>query len=91
MAKRRNPGTGARATSTTPLADSQSKAYRYQDGYAAPTAEDRADAAILAAAAALGFRLAVRCTRCGQWLVAAESVRSCMGPVCRARVSGAAI
>jgi hypothetical protein len=64
----------------------QSKAYRHQDGYAAPTAEDRADTAVLAAAEALGYRLAVRCTRCGQWVVSDKSVAAHMGPVCRAKV-----
>jgi hypothetical protein len=49
------------------------------------TAEDRADAAALAAAEARGFRLATRCLRCGQWLVAPSSVRAHLGPVCRAK------
>lgn len=61
-------------------------AYRRQDGYTAPTADDRADAAVLVAAAERGFRLAVQCVRCGQWLVAAQSVRAHLGPVCRTKV-----
>jgi hypothetical protein len=47
--------------------------------------EDRADEKVLAAASERGYRLAIQCTRCGQWLVAAESVRRHMGPVCRAK------
>jgi hypothetical protein len=47
------------------------------------TPDDRADTAILAAAEALGYRLAVQCTECGQWLVADQSVRLHIGPVCR--------
>jgi hypothetical protein len=47
------------------------------------TPDDRADTAIVAAAEALGYRLAVRCTECGQWLVAEQSVRLHVGPVCR--------
>jgi len=49
------------------------------------TAEDRADLAVLEAAAQRGFRLATRCIRCGQWLVAPTSVRAHLGPVCRTR------
>jgi hypothetical protein len=65
----------------------KSNGHRRQDGYAAPTAEDRADTAVLAAAAQRGFRLAVQCLRCGQWVVAHESVAAHMGPVCRAKVA----
>lgn len=52
------------------------------------TPEDRADIDLLISAAERGFRLAVRCTRCGSWLVAMSSVRAHMGPVCRAKVVG---
>ncbi|BCQ09662.1 hypothetical protein JMUB5695_03112 [Mycobacterium heckeshornense] len=58
---------------------------RRQDGYAAPTAEERAEQRVLAAAYRLGYRLAVQCVRCGQWLVAERSVRDHIGPVCRTR------
>ena len=51
------------------------------------TPEDRADTAILAAAEALGYRLAVRCTECGQWLVSEQSVRLHIGPKCRERIT----
>ena len=67
----------------------KSNGHRRQDGYAAPTAEDRADAAVLAAASERGYRLAVQCTRCGQWVVAHQSVAAHMGPVCRAKVATA--
>lgn len=50
------------------------------------TAEDRADFDVLVAAHERGYRLAVQCTRCGQWLVALKSVATHMGPVCRAKV-----
>lgn len=49
--------------------------------------EDKADAAVLAAARERGFRLAVRCNRCGQWVVAAESVAWHLGPVCRRKLA----
>jgi hypothetical protein len=49
------------------------------------TAEDRHEQKILEEAARLGYRLATRCSRCGQWVVARTSVRLHMGPVCRAK------
>jgi len=57
----------------------------HHDPHEPLTAEDRADLAVLEAAAQRGFRLATRCIRCGQWLVAPSSVRAHLGPVCRAR------
>jgi hypothetical protein len=62
-------------------------AYRRQDGWAAPTPEDRADLDVLIAAAERGFRLATRCTRCSKWVVSRESVMAHMGPVCRAKAA----
>jgi uncharacterized protein DUF6011 len=49
------------------------------------TAEDRADLDVLIAAAERGFRLATRCRRCNQWLVAPSSIRAHMGAVCRSK------
>lgn len=83
--QRRSPDQPVRATSTTPLASRQFTPPWHHDHHEPPTPEDRADAAVVAAAAARGFRLATRCLRCGQWLVAAESVRTHLGPVCRAK------
>ncbi|KAA1243634.1 hypothetical protein F0Q45_25495 [Mycobacterium simiae] len=51
------------------------------------TAEDRADLDVLIAAAERGYRLATRCLRCGQWLVAPSSVRRHLGPVCAAKAA----
>jgi hypothetical protein len=83
---RRNPGAPARATSTTPLADTKSIAHRRQDGFAAPGAEDRADAEVIEAARARGFKLAVPCRVCGRMLTARQSVDVFVGPVCASRV-----
>jgi hypothetical protein len=62
--------------------------YRPQDGYAAPTAEDRREAALLAEAAELGYRLATVCMDCGHWLANPVSVAAHRGPRCRARNGG---
>ena len=90
---RRSPGSEARATSTTTTvatADSI-RLHRPQDGYAAPSAEDRREAGLLAELRDLGYQPATRCTRCGQWVVAAKSVALHMGPVCRAKTAEAVV
>lgn len=48
-------------------------------------AEDRADLAVLLAAAERGYRLATRCLDCGHWLVNQRSVLAHRGPRCRAK------
>jgi hypothetical protein len=66
--------------------DTHTNAYEFTAAPHEPvTAEDRREAAILAEAAELGYRLAVQCRCCGSWLVADRSVREFIGPVCRAR------
>lgn len=76
------------ALSTTPLVVTDSSVRPHNHPKHEPvTAEDRYEAALLAEAAELGYRLAVRCTRCNQWVVAAESVAAHMGPVCRSRTA----
>jgi hypothetical protein len=66
----------------------QSNGHRRQDGYAAPTAEDRAEAAAVAAVQAFGYSIAVRCLDCGHWLANPASVSAHRGPRCRARKEG---
>jgi len=61
--------------------------HRPQDGYQAPTSEDRRETALLAEAAELGYRLAVTCVDCGHWLANPVSVASHRGPRCRARAA----
>lgn len=71
---------------TTPMAEFTAPWGR--DPHEPLTPEDRADIDVLVAAAERGFRLATRCLRCNQWLVAPSSVRTHLGPVCRAKASG---
>ena len=98
MRKRSSPAVSDRATTrdnTTAghhTADScDSSLHRPQDGYAAPSAEDRREAGLLAELRDLGYQPATRCTRCGQWVVAAKSVALHMGPVCRAKSAAEAV
>jgi hypothetical protein len=59
--------------------------HRREDGYAAPTVEDRDDTAVLAAAFERGYRIAVQCIDCGHWLTNPVSVAAFRGPRCRAK------
>jgi formylmethanofuran dehydrogenase subunit E len=83
--KRRSRAPQDPAPSTTPLATPHSSVHQAEDGYSAPTPDDRLDAEVVAAAKERGFSIAVRCSRCNQWVVAAKSVALHMGPVCRAK------
>ena len=89
--KRRNRAQMDPAASTTPIASCESTAYRPQDGYQAPSAQDRLDAQVIAAARERGFSIAVRCSRCNQWVVAAKSVAAHLGPVCQAKRAAGAV
>lgn len=76
------PAGNRAATTNINYTANQSIAPWEQDWNEPLTADDRADFDVLIAAAERGFRLAVRCTRCGQWLVARKSVAAHIGPVC---------
>ncbi|MCB1265047.1 MAG: hypothetical protein KDB56_10750 [Mycobacterium sp.] len=88
---RKRPAVSDRATSTTTTLHPESSLHHRQDGYSAPTPDDRLDAEVIDAAKARGFAIAVRCTRCGQWVVAAKSVAAHLGPVCRAKLDAEAV
>ncbi|WP_369828014.1 DUF6011 domain-containing protein [Mycobacterium sp. 852002-51163_SCH5372311] len=82
------PAANGAATSTAKGSDDFTAPWRH-DLHEPLTAEDRADLNVLIAAAERGFRLATRCCRCNQWIVAPSSVRAHMGPVCRAKAGAA--
>lgn len=86
---RRSPGSKARATSTTAtVATADSILYRAEDGYQAPTAAERREAELLAELEALGYTVAVSCTRCGHALTDPKSIaRGHIGPKCRAKLA----
>ena len=75
------------ASTTTPIVTADPTALPGYQRHEPITAQDRHEAAVLAAAAELGYRLSTRCLRCGHWIVAPKSVAAHMGPVCRARVA----
>ncbi|MGC5246434.1 DUF6011 domain-containing protein [Gordonia sp. DT219] len=51
-------------------------------------ADDREETKFIAEAHERGYRLAVRCTVCGHWLVQADSVAAHVGPQCRGKAVG---
>lgn len=73
-----------RATATKPTT-AQLSAYRPEDGYAAPTAEDRYEHWLIAEAKAHGYRLSVACLDCRRPLTHPVSVAHRRGRTCRAR------
>jgi len=86
--KNSRPADNRAATTDTTLYR-QSNGYRRQDGYAAPTPEDRREAAVLAEAAAMGYRLSVQCLDCRNWLTNPVSVAAHRGAKCRAKAAAA--
>lgn len=59
--------------------------HRPEDGYAAPSAAERHEAALLAELAELGYGITVPCLVCRRPLTSARSLRSHVGPTCSAR------
>ena len=53
------------------------------DGYQPVAAEDRREAELLAELSARGYRVAVKCRRCGTWCTAERSVSEHLGSYCR--------
>ncbi len=84
---RRNPGTKSRATSTTPIADTQFTAHRRQDGFTAPAAEERRADALLAEVKALGYGITMPCLICGHPLTSPRSLARLVGPKCAAKLA----
>jgi hypothetical protein len=81
------PAGTERQSSGGAASNHHSTGHRRQDGYTAPTGEDRREAQVIAEAKALGYRLAIRCTECGHWLASPRSVELHMGPVCRGKAA----
>ncbi|MDQ1304723.1 MAG: hypothetical protein QG671_550 [Actinomycetota bacterium] len=59
--------------------------YRRQDGFAAPTAEERTVAQAAAVLKAAGYGIAMRCLDCGHPITSAASLARLRGPKCAAK------
>ena len=82
---RRSPGVETRATSTPPSDITNFSLYRAVDGFVAPTADGRREAALLAELRTLGYGITGPCLMCRRPLTAARSLETHVGPVCAAR------
>ena len=91
MKRRNRPGNPGAATSTPPSADFDSSLHRPEDGYAAPTAEDRREARLRAELQELGYGITVPCLVCRHPLTAAKSLARHVGPKCAAKSAAAAV
>ena len=77
---------GDPAQFTPPSDTANSSLYRAEDGYLAPTADERREAALLAEVRTLGYGITVPCLMCRRPLTAPRSLVSHVGPVCAARM-----
>jgi hypothetical protein len=59
--------------------------HRAQDGYAAPSADDRREAELLAELKARGFGITLPCLVCRRPLTSPRSLQMRVGPVCATR------
>lgn len=84
--KRSSPAVSDRATSTPRnVCTDSSRLHRRVDGYATPSAEDRAVARAVAVLVSHGYGIALRCLDCGHPITAPASLARLRGPRCAAR------
>jgi len=82
--KKEAPPASARGTATTHT-DHHPTRHRREDGFAAPTAEDRAVAAAVAVLRDHGYGIACRCLDCNRPITSAASLARMRGPWCAQR------
>ena len=88
------PGINAGDTTTiatATAANAKDTAHRRQDGYAAPTIEDRREHDLFAELKSLGYGITVPCLICSRPLTSKRSLATHVGPVCRARLTGGGV
>ena len=85
MSTRKRPAPTGRPSSNNTNECHKSIALHGHDRVEPLDAEDRADIAVLEAAAQRGYRLATQCTVCGHWLTSRRSLLAHVGPKCSAR------
>jgi Family of unknown function (DUF6011) len=86
---KKEPAPSPQGRPATRMSATDAREYIGHDHHDGLGAEDWLDAQVIAEAKTRGFRLAIRCRRCNQWLVASQSVAVHLGPVCRAKVTAA--
>jgi hypothetical protein len=89
MSAKKEPAPSPQGRPSARVSAKDAREYIGHDRHEGLDTEDWLDAQVIAEAKARGFRLAIRCRRCNQWLVATQSVAVHLGPVCRAKVSAA--
>jgi hypothetical protein len=86
IAKRNRPSGGTRTASKSRATDySHSSLHRAEDGYQAPTPEDRAVQAAIATLRGYGYGIAMRCLDCHHPITTAASIARMRGPRCAAK------
>lgn len=88
MSPRKRPAPPQDRPSRNHTNAAKSTGHRAEDGYQTPVVDDRLDAQVIEEARSRGFHIAARCSACGHWLVATESVALHLGPVCRGKAGG---
>ncbi|HPY26218.1 MAG TPA: hypothetical protein PLK19_18090 [Mycobacterium sp.] len=94
MPKRSSPAVSDRATTRLNTTTGSHHAagtvdsirlYRRQDGFSAPTAEERTVAQAAAVLKAAGYGIAMRCLDCGHPITSSASLARLRGPKCAAK------
>ncbi|MDH6247253.1 DUF6011 domain-containing protein [Mycobacterium sp. OTB74] len=86
MTQRKSPAPPQhRAFRNSITSETDSTAYRPEDGYAAPAADERHEQRLLNELWALGYRITVPCNVCGHALSTERSVGAHIGPKCAAK------
>ncbi|WP_298442808.1 DUF6011 domain-containing protein [Gordonia sp. (in: high G+C Gram-positive bacteria)] len=84
MRAKENPGGGTGASPESIAAD----LFNHNARTEALEADERREVELIAELLDRGYRIAVRCHRCGHWLTNVRSIRVFTGPVCRRREAG---
>ncbi|MGW0158461.1 DUF6011 domain-containing protein [Mycobacterium sp. NPDC003323] len=85
MSPRKRPAPSDRPLRNHSTCATDSIVHRPEDGYAAPTADERREQQLLDELRALGYSISVRCRECGHPLSTPQSVAAHIGPKCAAK------
>lgn len=79
MSAKKEPAPSPQGRHSARLSATDARHYIGHSRHEGLDAEDWLDAQVIAEAKARGLRLAIRCRRCNQWLVASQSVATHLG------------